>query len=629
MLSSRLTLGSRLTFVGGKGGVGKTTVAAALAVELAGRGERILVLSTDPAHSLGDALGEQLAGEPREVRTVRGLMALEVDADLERRRFMEANGQAIRALIERGTYLDQADVAELTERVLPGLDELSALLAVSRLARTFEGRLIVDTAPTGHTLRLLQLPDLALRWLDALEAMEAKHAAVASALAGSYAGDEATNFLHDFREQLHHLAGVLHDHTSTRFVLVTTAEPVVLAETLRLADELAALRIATGGVVVNRHTPPAGVTGIDGEMVYVPLLEGDLVGIAALERFAASGVGSPSQPEARATRGTLLRVGARFIPRPGRRMYWVGGKGGVGKTTVAASLAILLADRRAGQVLLLGVDPAGSLGDVLELEVGSNPIPVPGVGGLRVQQLDAGGAWATFRRDYEEEVERVLGELFSGGTSATLDRGVIERVVDLAPPGVDELMALMEVIDLTEDRSYDALVLDTAPTGHLLRLLEMPDLALDWCHTVMRLLLKYRETISLTGVGERILELSRSLRALGAALRDRNHTYFLAVALPESLSVPETARLLPRLDQLGVPADALLVNRVLDRQGRPREEAVPATLRLAAFASGVALAGAPLLPEPPRSVARLREFAAAWRSIDPAPVPSPASGDLR
>src|SRR5690606_1412280 len=165
---SHLKTGARWTFVGGKGGVGKTTVAAALAVELSATGEAITILSTDPAHSLGDAFGTALASAPHPLPDCPDIRAFEIDADREHEIFLDEHGPSITALIERGTYLDSADVGEIAGLPIPGMDELAAILRLRELAHGPGSRIILDTAPTGHTLRLLNLPDLALGWIGAL-----------------------------------------------------------------------------------------------------------------------------------------------------------------------------------------------------------------------------------------------------------------------------------------------------------------------------------------------------------------------------------------------------------------------------------------------------------------------------
>jgi arsenite/tail-anchored protein-transporting ATPase len=285
----------------------------------------------------------------------------------------------------------------------------------------------------------------------------------------------------------------------------------------------------------------------------------------------------------------------------------VGGKGGVGKSTAASALAVSLARGGEGRrILLLGVDPAGSLGDVLGVEVGAEASAVPGVPGLEVRQLEAESAWREFQSRYRAETEELFAGLVGGSMEA--DQRVVERLMDLAPPGIDELMTLVQVVDLTEDRPYDALVLDTAPTGHLLRLLELPAVALEWTHAVLRMLLKYREVMGLGGVAERVLELSRDLRALRELLADPRSTWFLGVALPEALSVPETRRLLAGVRAVGIQPAALLVNRVSEGTGAEVEA-------LLALDPSLPAAAAPDLAEPPVGVEALADFAASWREL--------------
>ena len=209
--------------------------------------------------------------------------------------------------------------------------------------------------------------------------------------------------------------------------------------------------------------------------------------------------------------------------------------------------------------------------------------------------------------------ERLFAELLGGSFSAEADRAVIERLMDLAPPGIDELVALLEVTELS---AYDALVLDTAPTGHLLRLLEMPDVALAWTHQVLRLLLKYREVIGLGELAERLLALSRELKSLRAMLEDASGAWLLVVALPEALSVRETRRLLPRLREMGFAPGALLVNRASEEGGsRVRPAAAGTVGELTRVAEGVPVAGAPALGAGPRGVDELRTFMESWRRI--------------
>jgi arsenite-transporting ATPase len=284
---------------------------------------------------------------------------------------------------------------------------------------------------------------------------------------------------------------------------------------------------------------------------------------------------------------------------------------------VASAVAARLAEEGRAPVLLVSTDPAGSLGDVWEAEVGAHAAGAPGAPGVRLRQVDAAAGWDAFRTELRGPVETWFGGA-AGPGSAAADREVAERLADLAPPGVDEVMALAAVIDLLEGGEYNALVLDTAPTGHLLRLLEMPAVALDWSHALLRLLLGYREVVGLGEAAERVLRFARTLRALRGRLEDGAHTFFLAVALPEALSVPETERLALRLGELGTAPGALLVNRALAGgavlPGRGAEAA-----RLLAV-PGIRLAAA--APEwggrGPRGAAELLRFARSWRLAAPA-----------
>ncbi len=597
------------TFVGGKGGVGKTTLAAALAVEIADAGDEVLVLSTDPAHSLGDALASDLGSAPSVISGVPHLRALEVDAERERSSFLQSNRQSLLSVIERGTYLENEDIGGFMDLALPGMDELAALLQLLRVIETGSARTVIDTAPTGHTLRLLELPRILTGWLAALDSMEAKHEGVAVALAGDYRPDAASEFLHDLHDDLQRFHQLLTDPDHTRFILVTTLEPAVLAETRRYRGALERLGVPIGGVLVNR----AGGERIefDGlQVAYAPLMQEDLRGPDGLRRFSESVrarperiASGPGEDAPHSSEG----AGESFRAPVGRDLYLVAGKGGVGKTTSSAALAVDLAHRSDSTVLLLSTDPAGSLTEIFGFEVTAEPIQVPHQPNLSVQQLDAEAVWDEFRTEYRKAAEELFHEMLGGGLSANADLEVVSRLVDLAPPGLDEVMALLEVVDLMEDRAYNALVLDTAPTGHLLRLLEMPGVALDWTHAMLRLLLKYREVVGLGDLAEQVLRLSRSLRRLQSLLGDPQRTWLLVVAPPESLSVPETQRLIDRLRLLGISPGALLINRLPGN--------VTAFEQLLANAGGIPAVGADETSQPPVGPEDLGAFAASWRSI--------------
>ncbi len=637
-LAPNLVLGTRWTFIGGKGGVGKTTVAAALALELAESGEKVTILSTDPAHSLGDALGADLTGEPLPLPGLPGLRAFELDPLKEQVAFEEAGGDAIATLIERGTYLDAEDVRSVTDLALPGIDEIAAVLRLGRLTREVDGRVIVDTAPTGHTLRLFDLPLAGLGWLDALEAMQSRSDAVSAAFSRApREPDREARFVAKLRAELEALLTALQDPVETRFILVANPEAAVLAETARYRAELAGRGVAVGGVILNRAFRRPGPGGdwaagwdVGSEAGSEPLLRvGRLdlpdAPIDALRLFAAAALLQESSsasdaawaPGPRDEPSGQLTLGGGFSLPDDRRLYFVGGKGGVGKTTVAASIAGWLSAHRGGPVLLISVDPAGSLSEILDEPVGSAAQPLRAFPGLHARQLDAESAWSVFALRHQDEFESLLDGIGGVGTQSKPDREILDRLTELAPPGIDELVAVAEVIDLLEDGQYDAVVVDTAPTGHFLRLLEMPAVARQWSHALLRLLLKYRSVIRLEGAGERVLELSRSLRTLHGRLLDPSFSWFGVVALPESLSVPESKRLIESMKRLGIEPEAMIVNRLLNERGEIAPEAERRAGALLTIDRGLRAAATPNMADGP-SGARLEAFFSGWRTVAPA-----------
>src|ERR1022692_17912 len=162
-------------FFGGKGGVGKTTCATAAAFRWGEAGHHVLIVSTDPAHSLGDALAIRLSSKPTRVAVKHGsLHAVELDADDALIRWMKQRKQGLETIAEHGTYLDADDIEQLLRLSLPGVDELVGLVELRRIARAGNyDQIVVDTAPTGHTLRLLAMPETLRRIASVFDDMQA------------------------------------------------------------------------------------------------------------------------------------------------------------------------------------------------------------------------------------------------------------------------------------------------------------------------------------------------------------------------------------------------------------------------------------------------------------------------
>jgi arsenite-transporting ATPase len=207
------------------------------------------------------------------------------------------------------------------------------------------------------------------------------------------------------------------------------------------------------------------------------------------------------------------------------RLVVFAGKGGVGKTTCAAAAALTLAAARPQtRVLALSVDPAHSLGDVLGLRVGDDERH--GSGRARRAAGARGGCRPGLRaaaRAYQQAVEQTFESLLRGSRfDVAYDREALRGLMDLAPPGLDELFAVLSIVEALLEREppVDVVVLDTAPTGHALRLLAMPATALGWVHALLAILLKYREVVGLGEVAAELVTTARRLRELGALLTD-------------------------------------------------------------------------------------------------------------
>jgi arsenite-transporting ATPase len=309
----------------------------------------------------------------------------------------------------------------------------------------------------------------------------------------------------------------------------------------------------------------------------------------------------------------------RIAPR-GTRLVAVCGKGGVGKTTCAATIALALAARAPrSRVLVLSVDPAHSLGDVLgarlddrEREVTSAPR------NLRARELDAAGAFAAERARYRDRVAALFDRLTGGGAIDTaFDRAVVQDLVDLSPSGLDELVALASLGRALP--RYRTVVLDTAPTGHALRLLALPETALAWVHALMAILLKYRRVIGLGDAAAELLDLAQKLRRLDALLRDRRAARFVVVTRAAALPRLETLRLRSGLRRLGMPPVATVVSALATAGCAacgPRARAEAAELkRLAGRAERDVMLGAPACYPPPRGPGALQQLGRTWTPI--------------
>ena len=242
----------KLILFGGKGGVGKTTCASSAGLYLAKEGYKTLVISTDPAHSLSDSLGQRMGDEIKEVKGVKKLSALEVNAQLALSQFKIRYEGQIKKIFDTSTYLDQEDIDAFFTLPIPGIDEVMGFKAIVDLIDEARfDKYIVDTAPTGHALRLLALPELLDEWIKVLAKMRWKYRYMVESFSGKYNPDEGDDFLVEMKKTVKRIENLLKDRKRCEFVAVATPEDMAISETERLVNNLDDYGIKVKQLLVN------------------------------------------------------------------------------------------------------------------------------------------------------------------------------------------------------------------------------------------------------------------------------------------------------------------------------------------------------------------------------------------
>jgi len=597
------SLSSRYVFFGGKGGVGKTTSATATAfylLETSRSNETILLFSTDPAHSLADSVGKTIGDKPTEIAKHEGakLVAYEMDATTALERFREKHGRTLKEIAERGTFLDEADINELLNLSLPGLDEVMALFELSELDRAGKyDRIIIDTAPSGHTARLLRLPQVFSRMVSALDRMSDKHRYIIAHFARRRpVADEVDRFLTELNERIDRVKELLQNQQRTSFALVTIPEPLSVLETERYVELLRKEHIPVTDVIINRvetehdecqfcrarvDAQQSSLSQLEQKfkslrLHYVPLLPEEVRGSELLKRFGellwtatsrATPVKRTSKKLVRA-KDAMSGESAPAFPLESHKIVLFGGKGGVGKTTAATAFALALARREPKRrILVFSTDPAHSLSDIFDERGGESRKKVAGVRNLDAMEIDPGRWFEDLKNRYRSWTDDLFASLAgSSKLEIKFDREAMRELVELTPPGIDEIAALSSISDLLDQQAYDTIVLDTAPTGHLIRFLELPQVALSWVRTFIKLLLKYQHIVHATRIAEELVALSKSIKRVLALLTDKQACEFIGVAIPERMSLEETLDLSNSLERLQVPLQRLLINGVVPEE---------------------------------------------------------------
>lgn len=526
---------TRYVFFTGKGGVGKTSLSCAAGLALTEAGRKVLIVSTDPASNLDEVLGIGLTQSPTAIPGAPGLFALNIDPEAAAHAYRERMVSPYRGILPAAAIQSMEEQFSGACTVeIAAFDEFSKLLGDASTTAEFD-HVIFDTAPTGHTLRLLTLPSA---WDDFISSSTGG----ASCL-GPLAGLEKQKAL--YAAALERLSSA----ANTSVILVARADTASLREAQRTREELAALgirnlQLAINGVFLAPESNdevacamaqrmaealsnmPAELAELAGTTI--PFLPKGTVGLAALRDMAhpehIPAVTTVTMPEASLPDGLASVVDD--IAAAGHGVVMTMGKGGVGKTTVAAAVAVALA-KRGHKVVLSTTDPAAHVAATLNARIPN----------LTLTRIDPAREVA----DYTREVLAKAGQSLDAAGRALLEE-------DLRSPCTEEI-AVFRAFARTVDAGKDGfVVLDTAPTGHTILLLD----AAESYH---------REVLRTQG------DMPEAVRQLLPRLRDRAFTHVLIVTLPEATPVHEAQRLQDDLQRADIQPYAWVINQSLLASG--------------------------------------------------------------
>ncbi|WP_051299806.1 arsenical pump-driving ATPase [Methylobacter luteus] len=573
----------RFLFFTGKGGVGKTSIACATAIQLAEAGQRVLLVSTDPASNVGQVFGISIGNHITAIANVPGLAALEIDPQAAAQAYRDRIVGPVRGVLPEAVVKsveEQLSGACTTE--IAAFDEFTALLTESALTADYD-HIIFDTAPTGHTIRLLQLPGA---WNGFLEAGKGD----ASCL-GPLAGLEKQ------RAQYKAAVDALADEARTRLILVARAQQATLREVARTHEELASIGLSQQYLVINGILPvseagkdplaaaiyqreQSALKAIPDALKALPrdevmLKPFNLVGVEPLRQLL---VNIPAQEEANVVAPFELDVFSLSelvdeIAQDGHGLVMLMGKGGVGKTTLAAAVAVELAHRGL-PVHLTTSDPAAHLAETLNGALDN----------LTVSRIDP-----------EEETERYRQHVLKTKGAKLDGQGLAMLEEDLRSPCTEEIAVFQAFSHVIREAGKQFVVMDTAPTGHTLLLLDATG--------------AYHREVT-RQMGKSGLHYSTPMMQL----QDARRTKVLIATLAETTPVLEAANLQEDLRRAGIEPWAWIINMSTAAAGAQspllRQRAANELREIDAVASRHArrYAVVPLLKEEPVGVERLLEL---------------------
>ncbi len=544
-------------FFSGKGGVGKTTMASATAIHHASQGKKTLIVTTDPASNLADVFEQEIGHKTTPIKGVTNLFAMEIDPDAATREYKERIIGPFREVMPDDV------IASLEENLSgPCTTEMASF---DRFIDFMEGDeydvIVFDTAPTGHTIRLLELP---VDWSRHIEQ---------SAKGSGQTCLGPVQTIQNSKDKYDRATALLKDSARTNFIFVMRPEELSLYETQRASKELETIGIRSGQIIINGILPEA-VCELEffrrkydaqqqvireAELVipkpkrYMLLRDSEVKGITGLTGIAdelfngmrAVPASSSAAPSVENKASQQPNINELFLPSSngkGTKALFFTGKGGVGKTSISCVVAVHIA-QKGFKTLIVTTDPAAHLGEVFGVRVGSEPVKI--TDNLRAVMIDQEQA-------FKEYKERTLAEA-RGKYSEDMVAAMEE---ELNSPCTEEMAAFDKFVRFIEGKEYDVVVFDTAPTGHTLRLLDLP---FDYAKQV-EMLVTTDESATVKQ------ETQNRFREIISLLRDKERAVFSFVLYPEATPILESHRAMLDLKKAGIGTQLVVANMVLPRE---------------------------------------------------------------
>jgi arsenite-transporting ATPase len=543
---------TKFIFFSGKGGVGKSTMSCATAIWLAKKGYNTLLVTTDPAPNLSDIFGQKIGHKITPIHGVAKLSAIEIDPDIASEEYRE------RIIAPMRELLDEKNLGVIKEQLnSPCVEEVAAFDKFIEFVDDPQYDVVVfDTAPTGHTIRLLELPS---GWSETLQNS-----------ASTCIGPGAS--LQSAKSKYEKAISYLQDKKRTSFIFVLRPENASLLETKRSSEELLKLGIVTSALIVNGLLPDEACTDdffrkkkegeqkivkkinsefSDIKKTFYPLKAFEVSGLELLEivgRFLYEGKEEEvmtSLPENKPVDSLEIANHSAEIynllsPKEGTRYIFFTGKGGVGKSSIACTTSVYLAEKGL-KTLIVTTDPASHLHDIFEQKIFHTPTRITGIDHLFAARIDQ-------RKALEEYKKRILEAVKDNNVET---RKSVEE--DLNSPCAEEMAAFEKFMSYFELNGYDVIIFDTAPTGHTLRLLELPsdwkgfiDLGTLTKKTSEKTIYKYTNVVE--------------------TMKDRKKSTFIFVMYPEYTPIIEAWRASEDLKkQVGIETALVAVNYLLPK----------------------------------------------------------------